>query len=60
MIINIILEDRTLFQLPLVQEVPRNLLVNFLPKQFLDTIKEEVFYCKGKRFASETRHVVML
>ena len=50
MIINILLEHRTFFKLPLVEGVPKNLLVNFLPKQFLDT-KEIVF-------ASETRYVV--
>ena len=37
-IINILLEHRTFSKLPLVEEVPRKLLVNCLPKQILDTI----------------------
>ena len=38
-IINILLEYRTSFKLLWVEEVPRNLWVNYLPKQFLDTIR---------------------
>ena len=56
---NVLLEHRTFFKLLVVEEVPRNSLVNCLPKQFLDT-KEEVFYCKGRLFTSETRYVVSL
>ena len=41
-IINVLLANRTFFKLPLVEEVPRNLLVNFLPKQFLDTIRRGI------------------
>ena len=55
---SMLLEHRTFFKLPLVEEVPRNLQVNYLPKQYLDTIKR-VFYCGG-RLASETRNVVSL
>ena len=42
MIINILLEHRTFSKLPLVEEVPRKLLVNCLPKQTLDTIRSAI------------------
>ena len=38
-IINILLEHRTFFKVPMVKVVPRNLQVNCLTEQFLDTIK---------------------
>ena len=39
---NILLEHRTFFKLPLVEEFPRKFLVNCLPKQFLDTIRRGI------------------
>ena len=39
-----ILERRTFSKLPLVEEVPINLLVNCLPKQILDTIRRGIQY----------------
>ena len=43
-IIIILLEPRTFFnlELPMVEKVPRNLLVNCLPKQLLDTIRRGI------------------
>ena len=41
-IINVLLEHQTFFKFQLVEEVPRNLKVNYLPKQFLDTIKRGI------------------
>ena len=41
-IINILLEHRTFFKLTLVEEVLRNLQVNYLPKQFSDTIRRGI------------------
>ena len=41
-IINRLLEHRTFFKLPLVEEALRNLLINCLPKQFLHTIKRGI------------------
>ena len=46
-IINILLEHRTFFKLPLFEEVPRNFVVNCLPKQFLDSIKRSILLLKG-------------
>ena len=41
-IINILLEHRSFFKLLLVEEVPRNLQLNWLPKQSLHTIKRGI------------------
>ena len=41
-IINMLLEYKTFFKLPLIEEVPRNLQGNCLPKQFLNTIKRGI------------------
>ena len=45
---NILLEHRTFFKLPLVEEVSGKLLVNCLPKQLLDTVTRGIlFIVKG-------------
>ena len=41
-IINMLLEYKTFFKLPLIEEVPRNLQGNCLLKQFLNTIKRGI------------------
>ena len=41
-IIDIRLEHKTFFKLPLFEEVPRNFYVNCLPKQFLYSIKRGI------------------
>ena len=48
-IIDIRLEHKTFFKLPLFEEVSRNVWVNCLPKQFVDSIKR-VFYCIRRFF----------
>ena len=58
-IINIRLEHKTFFKLPLFEEVPRNVWINCLPKQFVDSIKRGILLYK-EIFFSETRLVVSL
>ena len=58
-IIDIRLEHKTFFKLPLFEEVPRNVWINCLPKQFVDSIKRGILLYK-EIFFSETRLVVSL
>ena len=41
-VIIILLEPRTFFKLPMVENVPRNFKVNCSPKQLLDTIRRGI------------------
>ena len=45
-IIDIRLEHKTFFKLPLFEEVPRNVWINCLPKQFVDSIKRGILLYK--------------